>query len=159
MTQLHFWMIGARDMYEEIFEQPMKNNRPPIQLPQWIACAPFEEYLGMQIDEASEGRAVLSMPFKVKLAQGVGLMHGGAVAALADTAVAMAIKSMVPEGTDFVTVEMSLKFLAAVREGVVRAEAGAIRLDERKISGEAEVFNGDVKVAHFKAFFIIKKKG
>ena len=146
-------------MYKELYEQPMQKNHTPFQLPEWIACAPFEEYLGMEIIEAAEGRATLSMPFKVKLAQGVGLMHGGAVTSLADTAVAMAIKSMVPEGTDFVTVEMSLKFLAAVREGVVRAEARAIPLDERKISGEAEIFNGDVKVAHFKAFFIIKKKG
>ena len=146
-------------MYEEIYEQPMQSARTPFRLPGWISCAPFEEYLGMEITEAAQGRAVLSMPFKAKLAQGVGLMHGGAVTALADTAVAMAIKSIVPEGTDFVTVEMSLKFLAPVREGVVRAEARAIPQDERKIAGEAEVYNGDVKVAQFDAFFIIRKKG
>lgn len=146
-------------MYEEIYEQSMQRDKTPFQLPEWIACAPFEEYLGMEIMEASDGKAVLSLPFKVKLAQGVGLMHGGAVTALADTAVAMAIKSLVPEGTDFVTVEMSLKFLAPVLEGVVRAQARAVRLDQRKISGEAEVYNGDVKVAHFQAFFIIKKNG
>jgi len=73
-------------------------------------------------------------------------------------AVAIAIKTLVPEGTDFVTVEINLKFLAAVREGVVRAEARAIPQDERKIAGEADVFSGDVKVAQFKAFFIVKKR-
>lgn len=145
-------------MYQDIYEENMKADALPFQLPGWISCAPFEEFLGMRIEEAKDGRAVLTMPFKVKLAQGKGLMHGGAVTALADTAVAMAIKSIVPEGTDFVTVEMGLKFLAAVREGVVRAEARALPQDERKIAGEADVYSGDTKVAEFKAFFIVRKK-
>ena len=86
-------------------------------------------------------------------------MHGGAVTSLADTAVAMAIKTILPEGTDFVTVDLHLKFFTAVREGAVRAVARAIFKDERKIVGEAEIFNGDTKVAEFSAFFIVKKKG
>lgn len=140
------------------YDDDMIINHPQFQLPKWIACAPFEEYLGMRIEEAKDGHALLTMPFKLKLAQGKGLMHGGAVTALADTAVAMAIKSMVPEGTDFVTVEMNLKFIAAVREGVVRAEASAIQQSERKIAGEADLFNGDTKIAEFRALFIIKKE-
>ncbi|QXE93037.1 PaaI family thioesterase [Geomonas subterranea] len=135
------------------------NSGQQFQLPGWISCAPFEEYLGMQIEESGDGRAVLSMPFKVKLAQGVGLMHGGAITSLADTAVAMAIKSILPEGSDFVTVDLHLKFFAAVHEGTVRAVARAIPQDERKIVGEAEIFNGETKVAEFNAFFIVKRRG
>ncbi|HBA89585.1 MAG TPA: PaaI family thioesterase [Geobacter sp.] len=145
-------------MYEEMYEESMKADAVLFELPKWISCAPFEEFLGMRIEEAKDGRAVLSMPFKLKLAQGKGLMHGGAVTALADTAVAIAIKSIVPEGTDFVTVELNLKFLAAVKEGTVRAEARAIPQNERKIAGEADIFNGETKVAEFRAFFIIKRK-
>ncbi|TSK05118.1 MAG: PaaI family thioesterase [Geobacter sp.] len=144
-------------MYD--YEELVSAERPGFLLPGWIACAPFEEYLGMRIDEATDGRAVLSMPFKVKLAQGKGLMHGGAVTSIADTAVAIAIKSMVPEGTDFVTVEMNLKFLAPVKEGTVRAEARAVPQGERKIVGEADIYNGETKVAEFHALFVIKKKG
>lgn len=145
-------------MYEDIYEQQVQADIIPFRLPNYISCAPFEEYLGMKIETAAEGRAVLTMPFKVKLAQGAGLMHGGAVTALADTAVAMAIKSIVPEGTDFVTVEMGLKFLAPVREGVARAEARTTPLSERKIVGEADVFCQGVKVAEFRALFIVKSK-
>lgn len=148
---------GNRQMYD--YEELVSADRPGFRLPAWIACAPFEEYLGMRIDEAGDGRAVLSMPFKVKLAQGKGLMHGGAVTSIADTAVAIAIKSMVPEGTDFVTVEMNLKFVAPVKEGTVRAEARATRQGERKISGEADIYNGETRVAEFRALFVIKKKG
>lgn len=147
-------------MYEKLYETPMTAGEPvPFRIPEWIACAPFEEYLGMAIEEAAAGRSVLSMPFTVKLAQGKGLMHGGAVTALADTAVAMAIKSMLPEDTHFVTTDLSLKFLAPVRYGTVRAVARAVVLDERNIKGEAEVFDETGrKVATFTSLFRVKRE-
>src|SRR5690349_3485964 len=131
----------------------------PFELPAWIATAPFEEYLGMRIEEAADGRALLTMPFRAKLAQGKGLMHGGAVTALADTAVAMAIKSLLPPDSHFATVEMGLKFHAPVRGGTVRAVARVTERDERNIRGEAELFDEhEVKVATFTAHFKVKRK-
>ena len=54
-------------MYKKVYEEPMFEGGPlPFRLPEWIACAPFEEFLGMRIEEAKEGRALLTMPFKVK---------------------------------------------------------------------------------------------
>ncbi|MRR57579.1 MAG: PaaI family thioesterase [Deltaproteobacteria bacterium] len=148
-------------MYENLFKIPMPaEGDPPFELPGWIACAPFEEYLGMQIEEAADGRATLSMPFLVRLAQGKGLMHGGAVTSLADTAVAMAIKSVLPEDSHFVTVELSLKFHAPLRSGTVRAVASVIEHDERNIRGMAEVFDENgVKTATFHSVFRIKSPG
>lgn len=147
-------------MYEHLYDEPMGEDVPlPFELPEWIACAPFEEYLGMTIKEAADGRAVLTMPFTVKLSQGVGFMHGGAITALADTAVAMAIKSVLPEGSNFVTMELGLKFHAPVRTGVVRAEARIIERDERNIKGEAQVFDGEgVKVATFTSIFRLRRQ-
>lgn len=147
-------------MYETLYEKPMPpEGVPPFELPAWIACAPFEEYLGMVIEEAKEGRAVLSMPFLVRLAQGKGLLHGGAVTSLADTAVAMAIKSILPEGSHFVTMDLSLKFHAPIRHGMVRAIATVIERDERNIKGMAEIFDEDgVKTATFTSQFRIKSR-
>lgn len=147
-------------MYEKVYDIPMPvGGEMPFELPRWIACAPFEEYLGMTIEEAADGRAVLTMPFTVKLSQGVGFMHGGAITALADTAVAMAIKSVLPEGSNFVTMDLGLKFHAPVRTGVVRAEARIIERDERNIKGEAQVFDGEgVKVATFTSIFRLRRQ-
>ncbi len=146
-------------MYQDVYEKPMPvEGPPPFELPDWIACAPFEEYLGMRIEEASDGRAVLFMPFLARLAQGKGLMHGGAITALADTAVAMAIKSVLPEDTHFATVELSLKFHAPVRSGTVRAVARITERDDRTIKGTAEVFDGNgVKTATFQSVFRVKR--
>jgi uncharacterized protein (TIGR00369 family) len=145
-------------MYEEIYELAMPaEGGLPFELPGWIACAPFEEYLGMRIEEVADGRAVLSMPFLVRLAQGKGLLHGGAVTSLADTAVAMAIKSLLPEGSHFVTMELSLKFHAPVRSGIVRAIATVIENDGHTITGMAEVFDEDgIKTASFRSVFRVK---
>ena len=147
-------------MYRKVYDVPMIAEQPlPFELPDWIACAPFEEYLGMTIDEASGGKAVLSMPFAVKLAQGKGLMHGGAVTALADTAVAMAIKSILPPDTHFATIDLGLKFHAPVKGGTVKAVARVTDRDDRTIRGEAEVFDENgVKVATFNSVFRIKRQ-
>lgn len=147
-------------MYENMFERPVVAGEPiSFELPGWIACAPFEEYLEMTIEEAAAGRAVLTMPFRVKHAQGKGLMHGGAVTSIADTAVAMAIKSLLPEGTNFVTTELSLKFHAPVRHGMVKAMATTESLDERSFRGVAEVFDEDgLKVATFTSLFKIPRQ-
>ena len=147
-------------MYKEVYEKPMIAGEPlPFALPGWIACAPFEEYLEMTIVEAASGRATLAMPFKVKHAQGKGLMHGGAVTSLADTAVAMAIKSLLPEDTHFATIELGLKFHAPVRGGVVREEASTETVDERTIRGVAEVFDDQgTKTATFTSLFRVSRK-
>lgn len=147
-------------MYETIYDQLVGKDTPlPFTLPEWIATAPFEEYLGMRIEEARDGRAVLSMPFRAALCQGAGLMHGGAVTSLADTALAMAIKSLLPEGTNFVTIEMTLTFHAPVRWGTVKALAQVTRRTERDIAGEVEVITEEgVKAATFRAVFRVKRR-
>ena len=82
------------------------NGPHRFNMPAWISCAPFEQMLGMEIVKAEAGEAILRMPFIQSLAQGAGLMHGGALVSLADTAVVMAIKSIVDPGTHFATISM-----------------------------------------------------
>ena len=121
------------------WEEMRDPGRVQFELPGWIACAPFESLCELVIVEACDGRAVLRMPFKVKFAQGGGVMHGGAITTLADTAVAMAIKSRVPPGTRFATVDLHTRFLAPVRKGWVEARAWVARWEGRDLEGRAEV--------------------
>jgi len=124
----------------------------------WIDTAPFERLLQMDIREAAGGQAYLVMPFPVKLSQGGGLLHGGALTTLADTAVAMAIKSLLPEGTAFATTELNVKFLAPVREGEIRARARVEWPKGRTLLGRARVFDeNDSPVAEFEATFRIAR--
>ena len=130
-----------------------------FQMEGWISCAPFEQLLQMQIIEASEGSATLKMPFLVDFAQGGGLMHGGALVSLADTAVAMAIKSVIPAGTQFVTASLSAEFLNAVKLGVVTAKAKATCQGGSKWKGEATVYNeAGGRVLEFSSVFRVLKR-
>ena len=124
----------------------------------WISCAPFEKLLHMEIVEAADGRAILRMPFLVDLAQGAGLMHGGALVALADTAVVMAIKSIVAPQTHFATVKMQTTFHRPVRQGVVTARARVNAVRERLLEGRALVYDQkERRVLVFEAAFKIAR--
>ena len=112
-----------------------------FQMEEWISCAPFERLLRMEIVEASEGKAILTMPFLIDFAQGAGLMHGGALVGLADTAVVMAIKSLVPSQTHFATISLTTKFLYPVKQGAVTAKASVITQEGRTFKGQALVYN------------------
>jgi acyl-CoA thioesterase len=127
-------------------------------MPGWISCAPFERLLNIAIVEASDGQATLTMPFLIDFAQGGGLMHGGALVGLADTAVVMAIKSVVPPQTHFATISLETKFLYPVKAGVVTAKAQVVKREGQKLVGEATVYDeSDRPVMAFSSTFKIAK--
>jgi len=109
----------------------------------WISCAPFERLLHMKIVEASGGKATLTMPFLLDFAQGAGLLHGGALVSLADTAVVMAIKSTLPPQTHFATISLQTRFLRPVRQGVITARAQVTDQTENILQGQATIFGED----------------
>ncbi len=123
-------------------------------LDSWISCAPFEKLVGIEIVEAENGRSCLTMPFVYELAQGQGLAHGGAIVTLADTAVAIAIKSFIPPGNRFGTISMSAKFLRPVKKGILTARAEVTPVENRQVQGYAEVTDDDGRpVMRFSAVF------
>ncbi len=125
-----------------------------VKLEKWVSCAPFEKLLGIKIIEARDGCSHLIMPFTFNLAQGKGMAHGGAIVTLADTAVAMAIKSIVPEDSRFGTISLNSEFLAPVKKGILKANAWVTLLKDRKIQGVSTVFDeNDQAVMKFSAVF------
>jgi uncharacterized protein (TIGR00369 family) len=125
-----------------------------VTLDRWISCAPFEKLLGLDIVEAKDGRSYLTMPFVYQLAQGQGMAHGGAIVTLADTAVAMAIKSLLPPGSRFGTISLNAEFLGPVTQGVLTARAEVTPVENRQVQGYAEVTDDDGRpVMRFSAIF------
>ncbi len=114
-----------------------------FEMTEWISCAPFERLLNMTIVEASDGRARLTMPFLIDYAQGAGLLHGGALVSLADTAVVMAIKSIIAPLSHFATIKLECRFLLPVRKGIVTAEAEVVSMEGRQLKGKAILYDGE----------------
>jgi len=136
-----------------------KETREYMETTEWIQCAPFERLMQMEIMEARDGGASLRMPVTPDVTQGGGLLHGGALMGLADTAVAMAIKSLLEPGTRFATTEAHSEFLAPVREGDVFVRAQVTGHEDRHLRGEALVYDAaNREVMRFSARFTIARE-
>jgi uncharacterized protein (TIGR00369 family) len=112
-----------------------------------IAQNPVIAFLGVQVPDLGEGFARFVLPFRPQLANSIGLMQGGMIAALADEAVAYALWSLVPEEELISTVELKINFLAPVREGAVEAVARIVRRGKTISLGEVDVWGQGKLVA------------
>ncbi len=108
---------------------------------------PFIKFTGIQAPQLGQGYARFVLPFKPELANSIGLLQGGMIAALADEAVAFALYSLVKEDETFNTVEMKINYLAPVKEGTVVAEAQIPKRGRTISLGEFTVRQGERLVA------------
>jgi uncharacterized protein (TIGR00369 family) len=112
-----------------------------------LAANPFIRFVGIQAPQLGRGYARFLLPFRPELANSIGLLQGGMIAALADETVAFALYSLVPAGETINTVEMKINFLGAVKEGEVEAVARITKRGRTISLGEVEVRQGERLVA------------
>ncbi len=101
-------------------------------------CA-YYQLLGMKVVSMGDGQARLVMPVEETLLQIYGTVHGGAIASLADSAVAVALISASTEGEKAFTVELKLNFLAPATNGELTAEARLFHRGRTIAAGEVDV--------------------
>ena len=82
---------------------------------------------GFRLEDAEIGRAKLRMKVQPRHMQIHGVVHGGVLASLADTAAGLALYLALPRGSRAATVEMKINFLEPVHDGTVFAEARILR--------------------------------
>ena len=107
----------------------------------------FPKLVGIEIDDIEPGRAKLSLEVSEKHRQLQGIMHGGAIATLIDTAVAYAIVGASEPGAKFTTIELKINYLSPIVEGRVIADARLIRDGKRIVVAECDVFDAAGKMA------------
>src|SRR5580698_3056600 len=84
--------------------------------------------LGFKLVKATRGRVRLQMKVDARHLQVHGVVHGGVLAALADTAGGLASYMACPLGTRVATVEMKINYLEGVERGTVTADAEVVRI-------------------------------
>src|SRR5258706_10208595 len=107
----------------------------------------FPRSLGIELDSIEHGRARLSLEVRQQHLQLAGIMHGGAIATLIDTAVAFAIVGASKPGSRFTTIEMKVNYLRPIREGRVVADARLIRDGRRIVVSDCEVYDSEGKLS------------
>jgi uncharacterized protein (TIGR00369 family) len=108
---------------------------------------PFAKFLGIEIESSEPGHAVLSMPIRQELKQNHGVAHGGSIAAVIDSAMAIAIMPMLAENERTTTVDLTIHYLRPLTQGTARASARVVRAGRRVITVSAELFDDQEKLA------------
>lgn len=106
-----------------------------------IKRVPYAALLGINFEDATRGAATLSMNTRPELERFGGIMHGGALASLADSASAFAVLSTLDGGEQTVTVDLTLHYLRPVTEGKLTAHARVLRAGRRVATVSVEVFD------------------
>src|SRR3954465_14580582 len=101
----------------------------------------LSDVLGLEIVEVKKGRVKMRLPWSKTASQSAGLLHGGALATLTDTAAAVGTLFMLPEGYRTVTGELKINYLDNVREGAVLAEAVLLHQGRRTMVWEIRVWS------------------
>ncbi len=100
---------------------------------------PFWSLLGMEIIGIKKGWAKIRLPFTEKLANGLGVAHGGAIFSPADSAVGMALVGMIDKDENISTLEMKINYLKPCVEGEIIAEAKIVHKGTMTAIGDVEV--------------------
>src|SRR6185312_8193201 len=74
---------------------------------------PFVKDLGIEVKEMRPGAGRLELSVEVRHLNGWGAVHGGVTMTVLDVAMAIAARSLEPEGDGVVTVEMKCSFMQA----------------------------------------------
>ena len=111
-----------------------------------IETIPFVHLLGMKVIALDEEGLEMKMKVTPKLINYLGVIHGGGITSLIDTAVYFAIRPFVPKGKGLTTTEMKTNFFRAVGKGNLIARAKTLHLGARTAVGEAVILDGDGKL-------------
>jgi uncharacterized protein (TIGR00369 family) len=110
-----------------------------------FARVPYAHLLGIEIVRLERGEATLALASRPELMRMAGIMHGGALASLMDSASAFAALTIIGADAHTVTVDLTLHFLRPVTEGLVEARARVLRAGRRIITVSIEATNVDRK--------------
>jgi len=107
---------------------------------------PLCAMLGMRVDDASPELVQLSLDWSPSLCTTAGLLHGGAVMALADSAGGACAFLNLPAGAGTSTIESKTNFLGAIKDGTVTASARPLHVGGSTIVIETEIRRADGKL-------------
>lgn len=108
-----------------------------------FARVPFAHLLGIEFVSAERGAATFGLTLRDELTRMEGIMHGGVIASLLDTAAAFAVHTILEPGQRTLTVDLTVHYLRPVLEGRIEARARVLRAGRKLVILAVEVSNAD----------------
>ena len=110
-------------------------------------AVPFAHFLGIELDEMKRGASTLHLMVRDELRQNNGVIHGGVVASLIDSAAAFAILTLLKPTETMTTIDLTVHYLRPLLRGTVTAKAQVVRAGRRVLVISIDVFNEDTTLA------------
>jgi uncharacterized protein (TIGR00369 family) len=107
------------------------------------ALMPFARQLGITVDEASPDRVVALLAWAPELCTVAGVMHGGALMSLADTAGALVAFLGLPDGATTATITSTTQLLRPVTGGNVRAVAVPLHRGRTTVTAQTSLYDDE----------------
>jgi uncharacterized protein (TIGR00369 family) len=110
-----------------------------------MAPPPMARLLGFTISEIGAGTAVFQVTPDESTYNPLGMVHGGLLCTLLDSAAGCALHTTLEAGVGFSSIEIKVNFLKAVRanSGVIEARGRVVRAGRRIGFAAAEAYVGD----------------
>jgi len=119
-----------------------EDNRPILEkIRQRARDSGYFQLLDMHIENAHDGVGATHINVDARLMHPQQIVHGGVIFTLADTAMSMALLSVLPEGTVVSTIEAKINFMLPVRSGELLAEGKIVHQGRSTAVVEATVYN------------------
>ena len=108
-----------------------------------VAPPPYFQLLGMRCTGLSDGMAAFEMRASADQYNPNGVVHGGAISSLADSAMGFAVFTTCGPGETFTTAELHVNFIKAVTadSGMLRSTGRVVHRGQQLAVAEAEVFD------------------
>ncbi len=114
-----------------------------------VRKSPFPNHMAMQLAEMNIDQATIELDLSNIHLQPFGLVHGGVISTMIDTATFWAVFMRIPEDAGLVSVDLKLNYLRSVTKGKLRAEGRSIRDGKSICYSEARVHDeNDELIAH-----------
>jgi uncharacterized protein (TIGR00369 family) len=111
----------------------------------WVGMMPFAGLIGVEVVSARPDEVRGRLEWKPERCTSDGVLHGGALMALADTIGAVCAFANLPEGAGTATIESKTNFFRAVRKDYVEAIATPLHVGRTTIVVQTDVRDADGK--------------
>jgi uncharacterized protein (TIGR00369 family) len=107
--------------------------------------------VGAWLVDVKPGHVIIELPLSAKVTQQQGLFHGAAIGAIGDSAGGYAALTLMPEGSEVVSIEYKINFVRPAKGQMLRAEGQVLRAGKSVTVSRVDVFTveqdaaGDIK--------------
>jgi len=108
-----------------------------------LAEGSFWKLVDMDVDYLEDGKAIVRIPVSQKHRQVYGQVHGGVIASMLDSAIAVVVNQQIGPDEGANTVELKVNYLRAAMGNSLRAEAEIIKFGRTLIVADARCYDED----------------